>query len=81
MPSQRLVERMVGERLCFPFLSGISFGRACRGKPLSETAFRKDETGRVRLAVLKLHAKERDETPVPRPFCATPASAQGHTNY
>jgi hypothetical protein len=64
-----------GDRLCFRFLSVISFGRAPRrcGDAMSEAAFRIDETGRVRGADPKLHAKEIAETPDPR-FCdAAPA--------
>ena len=64
-----------GDRLCFRFLSVISFVRAPRrcGDAMSEAAFRVDGTGRVRGADSKLHAKEIAETPDPRLCDTAPA--------
>ena len=47
----------------FPVSERNQFQARLRGKPLFEAAFRIEETGRVRLAVLKLPAKETVETP------------------
>lgn len=64
----------VRESLCFRFMSVIRSGCACRSESMSEAAFRKDETGRVRLAVPKRHAKEIVETPVSRGVRAKPGT-------